>query len=107
MDRRNTPRIKFARKPGFTVKLFMRRFFLTDREILGVLRDLSDGGATLFIHDDYRKYITRSSKGKEVRLISEISGLSFRIERKGTINRVSESNKHVSVVVVFNKRAAS
>jgi hypothetical protein len=107
MDRRNTPRIKFARKPGFTVKLFMRRFFLTDREILGILRDLSEGGATLFIHDDYKKYITSASKGKEVRLISENSGISFRLERKGTINRINESNKHLSVVVVFNKRAAS
>ncbi|OHD69879.1 MAG: hypothetical protein A2W19_09115 [Spirochaetes bacterium RBG_16_49_21] len=107
MDRRNAPRIRFAKKPGFTVKLILKRFLLIDKEILGILRDLSEGGASLFVQDDYRKYISSANVGQAVRLISESSGISFRLEKKGKIYRISESNKQISIIVIFDKKAAS
>ena len=75
MDRRQSPRIKFAKnKPGFIIKLVVKRFFFKDRVILCTLRDISEGGASLQVTNEDKKYISEADSGKRVQLISSIEG---------------------------------
>jgi hypothetical protein len=105
MDRRKSPRKKFKRsRPGFFVKLIVKRFFFKDREIVCALRDISEGGASLLLNDADRKYFTRNGAGTKVRLLSENPDLSFRLERRGRILRVVEMDGQMTVVVVFDRR---
>src|SRR5271157_4508136 len=79
-DRRQSPRIKFTKnKPGFYITLFLERFFFKNREVVCKLRDLSEGGASLLITDEFKKYFSEHSVGKNIRLISENAELSFRL----------------------------
>jgi len=102
IDRRKSPRIKFTKnKPGFYVTLFLDRFFFAEREVVCRLRDLSEGGASLLVEDEFKKYFSEKSVGKSVRLISENPEVSFRISKKGRVLRVIDRDGEVSVVVVF------
>ncbi len=83
----------------------MKRFFFKDREIICVLRDLSEGGASLLVKDEYRKYITEKSVGNSVHLLSESPEISFRMHRKGRVIRVFSDDNGVTAVVMFSKSA--
>lgn len=101
-DRRQSPRITFARKkPGFLVTLTMKRFFFQDREITCMLRDISEGGASLLVNDEQGKYVTDKCVGRSVRLLSENPEVSFRLNKKGKVMRVISNNDGVTVVVIF------
>jgi hypothetical protein len=105
MDRRQSPRIKFTRnKPGFYITLFLERFFFKDREIICKLRDLSEGGASLLVNDEFKKYFSEHSVGKSARIISENPEVSFRLSKKGRVMRVINHDGDVTVVVVFTKQ---
>jgi len=106
MDRRKSPRIKFIKnKPGFYVTLFLGRFFFKDREVVCKLRDLSEGGASLLVNDEFKKYFSESSIGKSVHLVSENPEVSFRLSRKGRVMRVIGRDGEVTVVVVFTRQS--
>ena len=106
LDRRKSPRIKFTKnKPGFYVTLFLERFFFKDREIVCKLRDLSEGGASLLVADEFKNYFSEKSVGKGVHLVSENPEVSFRLSRKGRVMRVIDRDGDVSVVVVFTKQS--
>ncbi len=107
LDRRGAARIKFPDKAGYTVKLIMKRFFLSDREILCILRDYSDGGASLRVKDEFSKYVTTSSLGNTAYLVSENSEIPFRLRKKGRILRVVENNSQKSIVIIFPHPAHS
>jgi hypothetical protein len=105
-DRRQSPRIRFNRKKtGFFVKLIMKRFFFKDREITCMLRDLSDGGASLLVKNEFEKYITEKSVGSSVQLLSESPEISFRLQRRGRVIRVFSDDNGVTAVVMFTKSA--
>ena len=105
-DRRHSPRIKFGKKKsGFFVKLIMKRFFFKDREITCMLRDLSEGGASLLVKEEYSRYITEKSVGTGVQLLSENPEISFRLHRKGRVIRVINDVNGVTAVVMFSKAA--
>jgi hypothetical protein len=105
-ERRLSPRIKFGRKKsGFFVKLIMKRFFFKEREIICMLRDLSEGGASLLVKEEYQKYITEKSIGTGVQLLSENPEISFRLHRKGRVIRVFSDDNGVTAVVLFSKSA--
>jgi hypothetical protein len=105
MDRRQSPRIKFAKnKSDFFVKLHLKRFFFKDRELLCRLRDISEGGASLLIDDEFKKYVSENNVGARAQLISESSELSFRLMRKGRVMRVINEHGQMTVVVLFKKQ---
>ncbi len=106
LERRDAPRIKFPDRAGFIVKLIMKRFFFSDKVILCILRDYSDGGASLRVKDEYSKYITSSNLGKQAYLVSENSEIPFRLKRKGKILRVIEKNSQKSIVIIFPRSAS-
>jgi hypothetical protein len=106
LERRETPRIKFPNKTGFTVKLIMKRFFLSDRVIWCILRDYSDGGASLRVKDEYSKYVNPSNLGKQAYLVSENTEIPFRLKKKGRILRVIEKNSQKSIVIIFPRSAS-
>ena len=102
-DRRQSPRITFTRKtPGFFVTLSMKRFFFRDKEITCKLRDLSEGGASLLVNDEFTKYIKENCVGRIVHLLSENPEVSFRLHRKGRIMRIIRNKDGVTVVVIFS-----
>ncbi|MBP7735210.1 MAG: PilZ domain-containing protein [Spirochaetes bacterium] len=101
-ERRTSPRTRFsAKKTGFSVTLVMKRFFLRDKAITCVLRDISEGGASLLVNDEYKKYVTERSVGNGVRLLSENPEISFRLHRKGRVLRVLNNEEGVTAVVIF------
>jgi len=103
-DRRQSPRIKFSRKKtGFFVKLIMKRFFFKAREITCTLRDLSEGGASLLVKEEFEKYISEKSVGNSVQLLSENPEISFRLHRKGKLIRVISNEDGVTAVVMFTR----
>jgi hypothetical protein len=105
IDRRKSPRIKFSKnRPGFYVTLFLDRFFFAEREVVCKLRDLSEGGASLLVEDEFKKYFSEKSIGKSVRLISESPEVSFRLSKKGRVMRVIDRDGEVTIVVVFTKQ---
>ena len=106
MDRRESPRVKFAKKSVYTVKLVLKRYFLRDKVILCILRNFSDGGASLLVRDEFAKFITKANIGQRVCLISENSEISFRVKKKGKILRIIENYRQVSIVVIFQHKAA-
>lgn len=106
LDRRKSPRIKFTKsKPGFYVTLFLERFFFSEREVVCKLRDLSEGGASLLVAEEFKKYFSEKSVGKSVRLISENPEVSFSLSKKGRVMRVIDRDGEVSIVVVFTKQS--
>jgi hypothetical protein len=101
-DRRHSPRIKFpTNKKGFFVTITLERFFFKDREIICKLRDLSEGGASLYVNGELKKYISARSIGKGVRLITENRDLSFRLMRRGKVIRIIKEDNDISIVVAF------
>ncbi len=103
-DRRQSPRIKFGRKKtGFFVKLTIKRFFFKAREITCMLRDLSEGGASLLVKEEFAKYITDKSVGTSVQLLSENPEISFRLHRRGRLIRVISNEDGVTAVVMFTR----
>ncbi|MBN2158646.1 MAG: PilZ domain-containing protein [Spirochaetes bacterium] len=102
MDRRKSPRIKIPKnKPGFNITLTLKRFFFKDREVLCRLRDISEGGASLLINEEYARYVTERCIGARAQMISESPELSFRLWRKGRVMRVIKNGSAVTVVIVF------
>jgi hypothetical protein len=101
IDRRLSPRIKFAKKSEFTVFLILKRFILMDREIECILRDLSEGGASVMVKDEFRKYISESNRGQTAHLVSNNPGLSFHLKKKGRILRIIEEKGRVSLILAF------
>ena len=106
IDRREFPRVKFAKKSVYTVKLILKRYVLRDKVILCILRDFSDGGASLLVREEFAKYISKANVGQRVCLISENSEISFRVKKKGRILRIIENYSQVSIVVIFQHKAA-
>lgn len=105
MERRQSPRIKFPRnRSDFLVTLLMKRFFFKDREIICKLRDISEGGASLLIDDEYKKYVSEQNVGARAQVISESPELSFRLHRKGRVMRVIKDHDQLTVVVLFKKQ---
>ncbi len=105
-DRRTSPRTRFSGKEtGFSVTLVMKRFFFRDKSITCVLRDISEGGASLLVDDAYKKYVTVRSVGSGVRLLSVNPEISFRLHRKGRVARVMNDEEGVTAVVVFTRSA--
>ncbi|OHD63546.1 MAG: hypothetical protein A2176_07110 [Spirochaetes bacterium RBG_13_51_14] len=105
-DRRKSPRIKFAMsKPGFSVRLILKRFFFKDREIECRLRDISEGGASLLVSKEYKKYVHEKCVGTSARLVSENAELSFQLLRKGRVMRVIDRDNELTVVVQFTSPA--
>lgn len=105
MDRRHSPRIKFIpNKSDFNVKLLLKRFFFKDRELICKLRDISEGGASLLIEDEYKKYVSDQYVGARAQVISESPELSFRLHRKGRVMRVINDHDQMTVVVLFKKQ---
>jgi hypothetical protein len=105
-DRRQSPRIKFPKyKSGFVVTILLERFFFKEREILCKLRDISEGGASLLVNDDYKKYVNERSVGKVVQLVSENADLAFKLLRKGRVLRVIKEGESITLVVIFTRHA--
>ena len=104
IDRRGIPRIKFAKRSDFAVTLILKRFFLRDKKIVCILRDLSDGGALLLVEGEYAEYIAKAYLGQKAHIVSESSGISFRLKKKGKILRIIEDGNQVSVAVVFSNQ---
>ncbi len=101
IDRRISPRIRLAKKTGYTVTLYLERFFFKDRAIICTLRDISEGGASLLVSGEYAKYISKSDVGTGVKLLSENSGISFSLMRKGKVLRVIKDDGGISLVIIF------
>ncbi len=105
-ERRQSPRITYTRKKsGFFVTLLMKRFFFRERVITCMLRDLSEGGASLLVNDDSRRHVTEKCVGRSVQLLSENPEVSFRLHRKGRIIRVISNDEGVTAVVMFSRLA--
>ena len=101
-DRRKSPRIRVSRKAGYKVTLFLKRFFFKERMIICTLRDLSEGGASLLVENEYAKYISPANIGAHVRLLSENTEITFSLTRRGRILRVIEETGSKSIVIMFN-----
>lgn len=105
-ERRTSPRIRFSgNRARFSVTLVMKRFFFRDKAITCVLRDISEGGASLLVDDKYEKYVTERSVGNGVWLLSENPEISFRLHRKGKVMRVMNNEEGVTAVVIFTRSA--
>lgn len=83
----------------------MKRFFFKARDITCMLRDLSEGGASLLVNKEFEKYITEKSVGNNVQLLSEDPEISFRLQRKGRVIRVISNEDGVTAVVMFTRSA--
>lgn len=101
MDRRKFPRIKISKnKSGFVVKLIIKRIFFADKIITCKLRDLSEGGVSVYINGNTCDLVTEKDIGRDVILKAEGSEIPF--NRKGRLSRViMEDNNRKILVLVF------